>query len=78
MEIAAKIGYPVMIKAAAGGGGRGIRPVHNEASLRSELSQRRGQGRGRVQGRHALPWRTPDPAAAGTSRRGSSATRTAT
>jgi acetyl-CoA carboxylase biotin carboxylase subunit len=33
LTIAKKIGYPVMIKAVAGGGGRGMRPAHNDGSL---------------------------------------------
>jgi acetyl-CoA carboxylase, biotin carboxylase subunit len=33
IKIAKKIGYPVMIKAVAGGGGKGMRPAHNDVSL---------------------------------------------
>ncbi|HEV3408950.1 MAG TPA: ATP-grasp domain-containing protein, partial [Chthoniobacterales bacterium] len=32
-KVARKIGFPVMIKAVAGGGGRGMRAAHNEASF---------------------------------------------
>jgi acetyl-CoA carboxylase biotin carboxylase subunit len=35
--IARRIGYPVIIKAAAGGGGRGMRVVHTEAHLSNAL-----------------------------------------
>jgi acetyl-CoA carboxylase, biotin carboxylase subunit len=34
---AGRVGYPVLVKAAAGGGGRGIRPAADEAALRSVL-----------------------------------------
>ncbi len=37
-EIAKKIGYPVMLKAAAGGGGKGIRIVNNPAELESNYN----------------------------------------
>jgi len=37
-RIAKEIGYPIIIKAAAGGGGRGMRVVHSEASLLKSIS----------------------------------------
>ncbi len=33
-RVAAGMGYPVMVKATAGGGGKGMRPAHNEEELR--------------------------------------------
>jgi acetyl-CoA carboxylase biotin carboxylase subunit len=41
VKLAKQIGYPVIIKAAAGGGGRGMRIAHNEVALRSGLSAAR-------------------------------------
>jgi acetyl-CoA carboxylase biotin carboxylase subunit len=41
LALAEAMGYPVLIKAAAGGGGRGMRVAHNDLSLRSGLQQAR-------------------------------------
>src|SRR2546430_448712 len=38
LTIAREIGYPVMIKAAAGGGGKGMRIAHDDAELREGFS----------------------------------------
>ncbi|MFQ5934883.1 MAG: acetyl-CoA carboxylase biotin carboxylase subunit [Acidiferrobacterales bacterium] len=42
-KLAAKIGYPVVIKAAAGGGGKGMRVVHTEATLLNAISLTRSE-----------------------------------
>jgi len=42
---AARIGYPVMVKAAAGGGGRGMRLVRDAGQLASGLSSARSEAR---------------------------------
>lgn len=46
LEVARKIGYPVIIKAAGGGGGRGMRVVHSEAALLNAISLTRSEARG--------------------------------
>jgi len=43
LKLAGRIGYPVIIKAAAGGGGRGMRVVHNDISLRSAFDTARAE-----------------------------------
>ena len=43
LKIAQKIGYPVLIKAAGGGGGRGIRVVHSEAALLNAIAITRAE-----------------------------------
>ncbi|PTQ73342.1 acetyl-CoA carboxylase biotin carboxylase subunit [Celeribacter persicus] len=43
LTVAKKIGYPVMIKAAAGGGGRGIRIAKDEAELKTLAPQAKAE-----------------------------------
>ncbi|MBN1817245.1 MAG: acetyl-CoA carboxylase biotin carboxylase subunit [Sedimentisphaerales bacterium] len=43
LKLAEKIGYPVMLKAAAGGGGRGMRIAHSEISLRGAFAAARAE-----------------------------------
>jgi acetyl-CoA carboxylase biotin carboxylase subunit len=43
-EAAKEIGYPIMIKASAGGGGKGIRVVHEEKSLASAFRACQSEG----------------------------------
>ena len=42
-QVAAKVGYPIMLKAAAGGGGKGMRLVHKPEDLRSALESARSE-----------------------------------
>ena len=45
LRLAREIGYPVIIKAAGGGGGRGMRVVHAEASLTSAITVTQAEAR---------------------------------
>lgn len=45
LEIARKIGYPVIIKAAGGGGGRGMRVVRTEAALLTSVNMTKEEAR---------------------------------
>ena len=59
-EIGERIGYPVLLKAAGGGGGRGIKLAHNETELASLLTLARSEadaafGDGRVYMERFIP-----------------------
>ncbi len=45
IKVANSLGYPVLIKAAAGGGGRGMKVVHNIGDLTQALSTARGEAK---------------------------------
>ena len=44
-SLAAEVGYPVMLKAAAGGGGKGMRVARDEAQLREAFAACRNEAR---------------------------------
>ena len=44
-KVAAEIGYPVMIKAAAGGGGKGLRIAHNNAEVAEGFARARSEAK---------------------------------
>jgi pyruvate carboxylase len=44
-KVALEIGYPVIVKAAMGGGGRGMRVVHSAAQLEALLEEAQGEAR---------------------------------
>ncbi|MSP52757.1 MAG: acetyl-CoA carboxylase biotin carboxylase subunit [Gammaproteobacteria bacterium] len=44
-KLAKTVGYPIMIKASGGGGGRGMRVVHNEAALLNAISMTRKEAK---------------------------------
>ncbi|ADC62830.1 acetyl-CoA carboxylase, biotin carboxylase [Allochromatium vinosum DSM 180] len=43
LELAREIGYPIMIKSSGGGGGRGMRVVHSEATLLNAIALTRAE-----------------------------------
>jgi propionyl-CoA carboxylase alpha chain len=45
VKIAKKIGYPVMIKASAGGGGKGMRIAHNDAEVKDGFARSRSEAK---------------------------------
>src|SRR5215467_9625969 len=44
-KIAAEIGYPVIVKAAMGGGGRGMRVVREESELEARIEEAQGEAK---------------------------------
>jgi acetyl-CoA carboxylase biotin carboxylase subunit len=43
LKLANKMGYPIILKAAAGGGGRGMRVVHNDISMHGAFAAARAE-----------------------------------
>ena len=49
LELARRIGYPIIIKASGGGGGRGMRVVNSEATLLNAISLTRAEAAAALQ-----------------------------
>jgi acetyl-CoA carboxylase biotin carboxylase subunit len=45
LDVAREIGYPVLVKATAGGGGKGMRVAHNDMSLLNALQSARAEAK---------------------------------
>ena len=54
IEVARKIGFPVLIKATAGGGGKGMRVAEDEASLLTAIGAGTHRSASRVRQRRGL------------------------
>ena len=61
--VAETVGYPVMVKAAAGGGGRGMKVVDAAADLAPAMADGARRGAWRVRQRRTLPREVPGAAA---------------